>query len=228
MSMTDKISIAIDGPSAAGKSTIARRIAQKYHYIYIDTGAMYRCVAYYMLAHQIDLQDEKAVSAKLNQLDIRLTNDGKVFLNGEEVTSVIREDASSLAASTVSAYPEVRAFLVEMQQSMSQGGGVVLDGRDIGTVVLPKAELKIYQIASPEARAMRRYQENLRRQQPADFQTILKEIEQRDYQDTHRATSPLRKAEDARVLDTSEMSIEEVVDRVSGWVDEILERRKHQ
>lgn len=225
LSMTDKISIAIDGPSAAGKSTIARRIAEKYQYIYIDTGAMYRCVAYYMLTHQVDLNDEEAVSHNLKQLDIQLTNDGRVYLNGEEVTSEIRQDQVSLAASTVSAYPQVRSTMVAMQRKMSYGGGVVLDGRDIGTVVLPNAELKIYQIASSQARAQRRYKENLSRNLPADFETILKEIEIRDYQDMHRAASPLRKAPDARELDTSNMSIEEVVNCVSGWIDEILERR---
>lgn len=223
--MTDKISVAIDGPSAAGKSTIARRIAEKYHYIYIDTGAMYRCVAYFMLTNKIDLSDEQAVSQNLDKLDIQLTNDGRVFLNGIEVTSLIREDQVSLAASTVSAYPQVRETMVAMQRKMSSGGGVVLDGRDIGTVVLPNAELKIYQVASPQARAERRYKENLSRKLPADFDQILKEIELRDYQDMHRAVSPLRKAADARELDTSNMSIEEVVDCVSSWIDEILERR---
>lgn len=223
--MTDKISVAIDGPSAAGKSTIARRIAEKYHYIYIDTGAMYRCVAYFMLTNKIDLSDEQAVSQNLDKLDIQLTNDGRVFLNGLEVTSLIREDQVSLAASTVSAYPQVRETMVAMQRKMSSGGGVVLDGRDIGTVVLPNAELKIYQVASPQARAERRYKENLSRKLPADFDQILKEIELRDYQDMHRAVSPLRKAADARELDTSNMSIEEVVDCVSSWIDEILERR---
>lgn len=223
--MTDKISVAIDGPSAAGKSTIARRIAEKYHYIYIDTGAMYRCVAYFMLTNKIDLSDEQAVSQNLDKLDIQLTNDGRVFLNGSEVTSLIREDQVSLAASTVSAYPQVRETMVAMQRKMSSGGGVVLDGRDIGTVVLPNAELKIYQVASPQARAERRYKENLSRKLPADFDQILKEIELRDYQDMHRAVSPLRKAADARELDTSNMSIEEVVDCVSSWIDEILERR---
>lgn len=223
--MTDKISVAIDGPSAAGKSTIARRIAEKYHYIYIDTGAMYRCVAYFMLTNKIDLSDEQAVSQNLDKLDIQLTNDGHVYLNGLEVTSLIREDQVSLAASTVSAYPQVRETMVAMQRKMSSGGGVVLDGRDIGTVVLPDAELKIYQVASPQARAKRRYKENLSRKLPADFDQILKEIELRDYQDMHRAVSPLRKAADARELDTSNMSIEEVVDCVSSWIDEILERR---
>lgn len=217
-----KISIAVDGPSAAGKSSIAKIVAKQLNYVYIDTGAMYRCVGYFCIKNNIDLKDEQAVSKALKQIKIEMDSENHVFLNGEDVSQDIRQDQISMSASIVSSYLAVRSFLVEQQRQMASGGGVILDGRDIGTVVLPKAELKIYQIASVDTRAKRRYLENQERGLAADLETIKKDIEQRDYQDMHREISPLKQADDAVVLDTSLMSLQEVVDAVLKLVEEKL------
>lgn len=217
-----KLSIAIDGPAAAGKSTIAKAIAKEYHYVYIDTGAMYRSVAYYTKKNQICWEDEQSVVASLNKLELSLNSDGKVYLNDEDVTGAIRQNDISLGASVVSKYPKVREYLVSLQQEMAQVGGVVLDGRDIGTVVLPNADLKIYQIASVEARATRRHLENLEKGIASDLEKIKTEIEKRDYEDMHREASPLRKADDAKELDTSHLSIDEVLAVVRKWVNQKL------
>lgn len=221
--MKKNISVAIDGPSAAGKSTIAKMVAKKENFIYIDTGAMYRCVAYYCLTQKIDLNDEKAVGQAIEHIQIRLTPDNKVYLNDEDVSNQIRQDQVSLRASCVSKYQAVRSFLVDEQRKMAKAGNVILDGRDIGTVVLPNADLKIYQIASVETRAKRRYLENLERDLDADLETIKKEIEERDYQDTHREISPLKKAEDAIELDTSSLTLEEVVEQVLTLIQKAKE-----
>ncbi|KMV77496.1 (d)CMP kinase [Coprobacillus sp. AF21-8LB] len=221
--MKKNISVAIDGPSAAGKSTIAKMVAKKENFIYIDTGAMYRCVAYYCLTQKIDLNDEKAVEQAIEHIQIRLTSDNKVYLNDEDVSNQIRQDQVSLGASCVSKYQAVRSFLVDEQRKMAKAGNVILDGRDIGTVVLPNADLKIYQIASVETRAKRRYLENLERGLDADLETIKKEIEERDYQDTHREISPLKKAEDAIELDTSSLTLEEVVEQVLTLIQKAKE-----
>ena len=214
--------LSIDGPAAAGKSTIAKAIAKEYHYVYIDTGAMYRSVAYYTKKNQICWEDEQSVVASLNKLELSLNSDGKVYLNDEDVTGAIRQNDISLGASVVSKYPKVREYLVSLQQEMAQVGGVVLDGRDIGTVVLPNADLKIYQIASVEARATRRHLENLEKGIASDLEKIKAEIEKRDYEDMHREASPLRKADDAKELDTSHLSIDEVLTVVRKWVDQKL------
>ena len=221
--MKKNISVAIDGPSAAGKSTIAKMVAKIENFIYIDTGAMYRCVAYYCLTQKIDLNDEKAVEQAIEHIQIRLTPDNKVYLNDEDVSNQIRQDQVSLGASCVSKYQVVRSFLVDEQRKMAKAGNVILDGRDIGTVVLPNADLKIYQIASVETRAKRRYLENLERGLDADLETIKKEIEERDYQDTHREISPLKKAEDAIELDTSSLTLEEVVEQVLTLIQKAKE-----
>ena len=221
--MKKNISVAIDGPSAAGKSTIAKMVAKKENFIYIDTGAMYRCVAYYCLTQKIDLNDEKAVEQAIEHIQIRLTPDNKVYLNDEDVSNQIRQDQVSLGASCVSKYQAVRSFLVDEQRKMAKAGNVILDGRDIGTVVLPNADLKIYQIASVETRAKRRYLENLERGLDAYLETIKKEIEERDYQDTHREISPLKKAEDAIELDTSSLTLEEVVEQVLTLIQKAKE-----
>lgn len=213
-----KISIAIDGPSAAGKSTIAKIVAKKLDYVYIDTGAMYRCVGYYCLENNVDLHDENAVTQALDNIKIEMNSANQVFLNQEDVSAKIRHDRISMAASVVSTYQEVRNFLVLQQRQIASQGGVILDGRDIGTVVLPDAQLKIYQVASSKTRAKRRYLENLQRGLEADLDTIQKEIEQRDYQDMHRKISPLKKADDAIEIDTSDLSLEEVVDKVMELV----------
>ena len=211
--MKKKISVAIDGPSAAGKSTIAKMVAKKENFIYIDTGAMYRSVAFYCIKNHIDLNDEQAVEQAISNIQIRLTAD----------SLQIRTDEVSLGASCVSKYQAVRTFLVDEQRKMAETGNVILDGRDIGTVVLPHADLKIYQIASVETRAKRRYLENKERGLEADLETIKKEIEQRDYQDMHRAISPLKKADDAIELDTSNMTLEEVVDQVLTLINKTRE-----
>ena len=221
--MKKNISVAVDGPSAAGKSTIAKMVAKKENFIYIDTGAMYRCVAYYCLTQKIDLNDEKAVEQAIEHIQIRLTSDNKVYLNDEDVSNQIRQDQVSLGASCVSKYQAVRTFLVDEQRKMAETGNVILDGRDIGTVVLPHADLKIYQIASVETRAKRRYLENKERGLEADLETIKKEIEERDYQDTHREISPLKKAEDAIELDTSSLTLEEVVEQVLTLIQKAKE-----
>lgn len=215
-----KISIAIDGPAAAGKSTIAKRVAKNLNYTYIDTGAMYRCVAYFAFINKVDFKDEKAVCALLDDIEIEMLPDGTIHLNKEDVTSSIRQNEISMGASVVSTYSKVREFLVSQQRKMAEGGGVILDGRDIGTVVLKDAELKIYQIASIECRALRRHKENLEKGISSDLEEIEKEIAQRDYQDMNRAISPLKKAEDAIEIDTSDMSLDEVVAVVMNLVEE--------
>lgn len=221
--MKRNIAVAIDGPSAAGKSTIAKLVAKKENFTYIDTGAMYRCVAYYCLSHDIDIHQEKDVEKCLAHLEIKLTQDNKVYLNGQDVSQEIRKDEVSLGASVVSQYEAIRTFLVQSQRKMAQEGNVILDGRDIGTVVLPDADLKIYQIASVETRALRRYKENQERGLEADLETIKEEIEQRDYQDMNRAISPLKKAKDAIELDTSDLSLDEVVEKVLELIQQVRE-----
>lgn len=218
--MTKRISIAIDGPAAAGKSTIAKMVAKNLNYTYIDTGAMYRCVAYYAWLNHIDFHDEQDVSALLKDIDIQMFPDGTIQLNHEDVTSSIRENEVSMGASIVSQYEAVRTFLVDKQRQMAQGGGVILDGRDIGTVVLKDAELKIYQVASIECRALRRHKENLQRGLESNLEDIQKEIALRDEQDMNRLISPLKKADDAIEIDTSDMTLEEVVAKVMQLVEQ--------
>lgn len=206
-----RINIAIDGPSAAGKSTIAKMLATKLGYVHLDTGAMYRCGALKALKNNISLDDEDALVEMLKNTKITLTPDSKVYLDDEDVTSDIRKDNVSLAASSFSRHPKVRSELVKRQQEMAKEKGFIMDGRDIGTVVLKDAEVKVFMTASAMARAQRRYdQDILLGNKPESVETIAKEIEERDYQDTHRAASPLRKADDATEIDTSNMSIEEV------------------
>lgn len=209
-----KINIAIDGPSAAGKSTIANLLAQKLHYAHLDTGAMYRCVAYAAICQNIDLSNEAALAAMLDHLDIHFDAAGEVWMGTENVSQAIRTNEISMAASTVSAHPQVRKRLVAKQQEIARDKGYILDGRDIGTVVLPDAELKIYLIASAEARAKRRCKEYEEKGLKADYETIYRDIEQRDYQDSHRKTSPLKKAADAWEIDTSDMTIDEVITHI--------------
>lgn len=206
-----KINIAIDGPSAAGKSTIAKKLAEKLNYVHLDTGAMYRCTAMKALKTCIDLEDEKALCAMLADTQITLTPQGSVYLDGEDVTSSIRKDEISLAASSVSRHPGVRKDLVNRQKQMAKDGGFIMDGRDIGTVVLPDAKVKVFMTASAQARARRRYDQNMAEGIPSEsLEEITQEIMQRDYQDTHRSASPLTKAADAVEIDTSDMTIEQV------------------
>ena len=207
------VSVAIDGPSGAGKSTLARGAAAELGYLYVDTGAIYRTIGYYAHANHIDPKDEQAVASALPQVRVELTygDDGlqHMLLNGQDVTKEIRLPEISLCASAVSAHPGVRAFLLEMQRELARTHNVIMDGRDIGTVVLPDADVKIFLTASPEARARRRMLELEQRGTPEPYEKILKEIEQRDWDDTHRAAAPLRQAEDAVLLDTTELNFEE-------------------
>ena len=204
------VSIAIDGPSGAGKSTLARSAAAELGYLYVDTGAIYRTIGYYAHANHIDPKDEQAVASALPQVRVELTygDDGlqHMLLNGQDVTKEIRLPEISLCASAVSAHPGVRAFLLEMQRELARTHNVIMDGRDIGTVVLPDADVKIFLTASPEARARRRMLELEQRGTPEPYEKILKEIEQRDWDDSHRATAPLRQAV---LLDTTELNFEE-------------------
>lgn len=222
-----KLNIAIDGPSAAGKSTIARRLARECDYIHLDTGAMYRCIAYKALNQGVALDDEAALGSLIDQTEIRLTPQGQVFLDGEEMKDKIRSDAVSMAASQVSSWKIVRQKLVELQQKMARDKGVVMDGRDIGTVVLPDAEIKIFLTASPQARAQRRFLENQQKGISSDYQQLVAEIAQRDKQDTERVNSPLRQAEDAVGIDTSEMTIDEVVAAIQRLVEEKMKEGSH-
>ena len=219
-----KISIAIDGPAAAGKSTIAKMVAKELEYTYIDTGAMYRCVAYYTYSQGVDFHDEEAVTKLLDSMKIEMLPDGTVLLNQEDVSSKIRQNEVSMGASIVSQYVKVREFLVQQQRQMAKGGGVILDGRDIGTVVLKDAELKIYQVASIECRALRRHQENLQRCIDSDLKAIEQEIALRDQQDMNREISPLKKADDAIEIDTSSMTREEVTQKILELAHQILSK----
>ena len=211
--MNGHYAIAIDGPSGAGKSTLARRAAKEFGFLYVDTGAIYRTVG--LAAHRkgIDFHDEEAVSEILPSLDIRMgyneAGEQRMYLNGEDVSEAIRAPEISICASDVSSLPTVRAFLLEMQRKTARENDVLMDGRDIGTVVLPDAELKIYLTASAEARAERRLKELLAKGVETNYEDVLRDIEYRDYQDTHRETAPLRRAEDAVLLDTSKIGLEE-------------------
>lgn len=206
------ISVAIDGPSGAGKSSLAKRLAADLGYVYVDTGAMYRTIGLYAVRQGADLHDEAAVAALLPriQLDIRLVDGTQhVYLNGEDVSEAIRAEEIGMAASAVSAYPPVRAFLLETQRGLAANQNVLMDGRDIGTVVLPHATVKIFLTASAEARAERRCKELQQKGQTADYETVLADIRQRDYQDTHRDIAPLKQADDAILVDTSTIDFDQ-------------------
>ena len=207
------ISIAIDGPSGAGKSTLAKSVSKALNYLYVDTGAIYRTIGYGVYRQGTDPKDGAAVAALLPELEIGLAygDDGlqHMTLNGEDVTEQIRLPRISLYASAVSAHPAVRTHLLEMQRKLAQQHDVVMDGRDIGTVVLPDATVKIFLTASPEVRAMRRFRELEQRGTSQPYDQVLREIVDRDYADTHRAIAPLRRAEDAVELDTGALTFEE-------------------
>ena len=209
--------VALDGPAGAGKSTIAKGVSKKLGAIYVDTGAMYRATALFMLRNNIDTEDEKAVSDKVKDLDISIKfEDGAqvVVLNGENVNGFIRTEEVGKAASKVSKYPAVRSKLVELQRKLASKESVVMDGRDIGTVVLPNANPKIYLTASSKVRAKRRFDELTAKGEKCDIDTIEKDIIERDYQDMHREISPLKQADDAILVDTSDMTIEQVEEHI--------------
>lgn len=217
------INIAIDGPAGAGKSTIAKAVAAKLGIIYLDTGAMYRAVAYAALKKGIDVKDPEGVAQLLENLemDIRYENGVQnVYVNGENATPYLRTPEMSKAASDISALPVVRYKMVELQREFAAKYDVVLDGRDIGTFVLPDANCKFYMTASPEERAKRRFEELTAKGETCDYNAVLQDIVNRDYNDSHREVAPLKQADDAYYLDTTELSIAEVTERVEKIVKE--------
>ncbi len=208
------INVAVDGPAGAGKSTVSRRAAKILGLVYVDTGALYRAIGLYAIEKGIDTKDEKAVTSVLKDITVDLDNsDGeqRVLLCGEDVTGNIRTGAVSMAASDVSSYPEVRAFLLETQKKIAREKSVIMDGRDIGTVVLPEADVKVFLTADAAVRAKRRFLELTERKEKVDYNTILAEINERDHNDKNRAVAPLKQADDAILLDTSKMSFDESI-----------------
>ena len=222
--MAKTFSIAIDGPAGAGKSTIARRLAADLGYRYVDTGAIYRTVAYFLDLLGVSPKDVDGVTRYIDELTVEIVydEDGKqhMLMNGMDVTDEIRTQDISQKASLVSAHAVVRDVLLDMQRDVSKKYNVIMDGRDIGTVVLPKATVKIFLTAAPEVRAKRRMDELIAKGQKAEFNTILKEIQQRDYQDTNRPVAPLKQAKDAALVDTSDLDIEGVVAVIRKIVEE--------
>ena len=213
--------VAIDGPAGAGKSSVAKTAAQELGFVYVDTGALYRTVALYLLDHGVDPADRAAVEAELPKIEVGLkhTPEGqKMYLCGRDVTGEIRTPEVSMATSTCSAIPAVRSFLLQLQRDLAEKNNVLMDGRDIGTVVLPHAQLKIFLTASPEERARRRVRQLEEAGQKVEYESILKDIQQRDYQDSHRAAAPLRPAEDSVLLDTTGDTFEESVAKLEGLV----------
>ena len=214
-----KINIAIDGPSGAGKSSISNILAEKLGYVHLDTGAMYRSVAYAALKRNIALDDEDKVVEMISNLDLNMHPDGTIICDGEDITKKIREPHMSMAASNVSKLKNVRAALVKMQQKIAANKGYILDGRDIGTVVLTDAEVKVFLTASAEERTKRRVLQNEESGIKSDYKQLYDEIVARDYQDSHRTNSPLKKADDAIEIDSSNMSKEDVVNKILELVN---------
>ena len=218
-----KYNIAIDGPAGAGKSTIAKKLAKDLGYIYVDTGAMYRAMAYYFLMNNIKSDDVEMISKACQNVEISIVyKDGEqqVILNGDNVTGMLRTEEIGSMASKTSKYAAVRRKLVELQRELAKKTDVIMDGRDIGTTVLPDAFCKIYLTASVDARAKRRYDELAQKGEKCDYDIIKKDIEQRDYQDMHREISPLKQADDAVLVDTSDMNIEQVVECIENIINE--------
>lgn len=217
--------IAIDGPAGAGKSSIARRIAKELGFIYVDTGALYRAIGLYGLRKGRNTDSPEQIIPLLDEIKISLKYVGgeqRVILCGEDVSEAIRENPVSMAASNVSAIPEVRDFLMDLQQSIAKENNVVMDGRDIGTVVLPGAQIKIFLTAAPEDRAQRRYNELIKKGYQADYDTVLAEVKQRDFNDMNRDAAPLKKAEDAKLIDTTGNSLEKSVNILINYVKDKL------
>ena len=217
------VSVAIDGPAGAGKSTLARRLAAELGYIYVDTGAMFRTIGLYALRAGKDPKDNEAVNALLPEISLKfafIEGEQHIYLNGEDVSTAIRTEEVGMAASAVGANPEVRAFLLGMQRDMAKTQDVLMDGRDIGTVVLPDATVKIFLTASPEARATRRWKEYQQKGVEVSYEEVRADVRQRDYQDTHRAAAPLRQADDAQLLDTSEMNFEQSLEAMKKMIVE--------
>ena len=221
------IAIAIDGPAGAGKSTIARRVARELSFIYVDTGALYRAIGLFVCRQGKDPGREEDVVGCLENISVRLGYDGekgqRIYLGEEDVSEEIRRPEISMAASAVSAIPQVRAFLLDLQRDLAGSHNVIMDGRDIGTVVLPDAQVKIFLTADSRERARRRYLELQEKGQRPDYDTVLRELEERDYNDSHRAAAPLRQAPDAILLDTTHLDFEASAALVINTVKERLE-----
>lgn len=226
--MGKKISVAIDGPAGAGKSTIARRLAGELGFRYVDTGAIYRTVAYFMDLWGVSPKDVDGVNRYIDELTVGIEYDDEglqhMLMNGMDVTGDIRTPEISQKASLISAHAVVRDMLLDMQRNMAEEYNVVMDGRDIGSVVLPKATVKIFLTASPEVRARRRYNELVEKGQKANYEQVLKDVQQRDYQDTHRDIAPLKMCRDSVKVDTSEMDLEQSVAAIRKIVEEKISR----
>lgn len=226
--MGKKISVAIDGPAGAGKSTIARRLAGELGFRYVDTGAIYRTVAYFMDLWGVSPKDVDGVNRYIDELTVGIEYDDEgvqhMLMNGMDVTGDIRTPEISQKASLISAHAVVRDVLLDMQRNMAEEYDVVMDGRDIGSVVLPKATVKIFLTASPEVRARRRYKELVEKGQKASYEQVLKDVQQRDYQDTHRDIAPLKMCRDSVKVDTSEMDLEQSVAAIRKIVEEKISR----
>ena len=221
-----KISIAIDGPAAAGKSTVAKEIAKIKGYTYIDTGAMYRAFTWYCMEKGVNCESETECCALIPEVTIKLRPNGQVLCNDIDVTREIREPRVSGNVSYIASYKDVRLFLVEQQRKMAAKHSVIMDGRDIGTYVLPDADVKIFQIASVETRAVRRYDENISKGIPCTLEEIENDVRKRDYIDSHRDFAPLRCAADAITLDTSFMTVQEVVDAIIEIIDRKVKEKE--
>lgn len=220
------INIAIDGPGGAGKSTIARAVAAELGFIYVDTGALYRAVGLNALRHGIDTRNIDGIVKMLDETDVSLSfvaGEQRVMLNGEDVSTAIRLPEASMAASNVSAIPAVRQFLFDLQRKIAEENNCLMDGRDIGSVVLPNADLKLFMTASPETRAQRRFDELKAKGEDVKYSEILDELNKRDYQDSHREIAPLKQAEDAILFDTSDLSFDEVKNKLIGMIKEIID-----
>lgn len=217
------INVAIDGPAGAGKSTVSRAAAKAVGFIYVDTGALYRAVGVNALRKGIDTKDKSAVAATLSEISVDLVfenGEQKMLLNGEDVSVEIRTPPASMAASDVSAVPEVRAFLFDLQRDIAARNNCIMDGRDIGTVVLPDAKVKIFLTASPEERATRRYKELIEKGSKVEYKEVLEDLIQRDYNDSHREIAPLKPAEDGVILDTTGLNLEESVNEIIRIIKE--------
>ena len=219
------INIAIDGPSGAGKSTIAKAVSSGLGFVYVDTGALYRAVGLYMLEHNVDTKDAKSVSSRLNEVNVKLRfidGEQRVILNDRDVSSLIRTPEASMAASNVSAIPEVRAFLFELQRSIARENNCIMDGRDIGTVVLPNAQIKIFLTAEPEERAKRRFDEFTLKGVDTTYEDVLKDLIQRDHNDSTREIAPLKPSEDSIIVDTTGNDLDESIDIILSLIKEKL------
>lgn len=219
------INVAIDGPAGAGKSTIARAAAKKLGYIYVDTGALYRTVALAAVRREV-LDDADGVAAMLPQIGVELkfeNGEQQVYLDGENVSSLIRTPQISMGASKVSAIPKVREYLLSLQQSIAKENNVIMDGRDIATVVLPNADVKIFLFATPECRAQRRYKELIEKGENVTYEDVLKDVNDRDYQDSHREIAPLKPSEDSVMADTSDLDLQQSTEMIIGIIKEKTE-----